>query len=1302
MSPIIKFTGENYFLWLEDAKIKLLENNLIQAATAGSSLKTNAPTVTTRSQAEVPPAPQVSTDEALINARAKFKILESIPFHLRRPEWAEPSTLAFEIWNTLANKYGTLNAEAIGQLRREFALTQWRNQQELPNLINKLERIKYQSTFADEKDHISEKELCVQLTLYYPQSWETKMTTIRADPDTQYDWSKLKTSLLREFRVRNTNQKNVEKPSTQKKGYNSYNEKQHKNSCDHCLAANRTKLVHTHATKDCRFMQSSNKTKPNDTKNVKGTIGKIANQSIDQLIIDTGASHHTTGNINFLYEVHDASYEGKLPYGSTVIANKCGKMDLNLMDGTIGTLENVYYNPIFHGTLISSPMMHKAGCSIQSDEDSLIIRDKERNVVIRGILTNGLYVANVVPVIYSNINFNQTTAKCSLNRLHQRLGHVNESVLRSVPNNTTQISFTGKLSDHCEICSVTKSHHLPYHQRDDEISIHPVGRLDFDMSGPHNPISITGHRFYVSAILQNSKFCFVTAMKTKSQAPQFIKTVTNWIFNRKNSYPSEFRSDNAPEFIKLQEYAGEHGIQYSLATPGAHNQNPNAERSIRTINEMASAILRDANMSNDYWSYAVEHVAYIRNRIPVAKLGYKTPYETLLGTKPTLKYLRRFGCRCYVLNPTNSTPKIGQKSTVARYLGNTSTAYIVELPDSRVIFSRDVTFNEEFPETNLTATPTLPFYDNDQSGDYSESDIINKTPEANFADESSDDEDNQSLYSDSSESNDEIFKIPELEQSNNILGRINMVLNTLETDTDDLDIPVSINEAIQKPQWKNALIAEINGLLQSNCLIPQFKAPSTRPITVKCIFTKKPSSSGIKYKARIVARGFLQKYGIDYFDTYAGVASTNSIRLIVALHACFGGELKHRDIKQAFLNGILKEEVFIKVKIDLNDMIKAINEKVYNPEGIYRLNKSLYGLKQAGNVWSEKLNEILSRAGFQRSITDPYFYHKTTNESKEFVVTYVDDIISLSINSQTDWTSEFKKENILINEVSLNDKLIGFEINLNEKSIQLSQTEYISYKANSFSLENAKYQSAPNIENLPGTFDAIDKLPYQKLMGSLQYAATCSRPDVAFVVAYMSRFNQKYGYSHFKASKTILKYLNSTKTKRITYERNSPPTDLLEIEAYSDSDFASSKDMSDKRRSVSGFLIMIQGGPIMWGSKRQTITASSAYEAELIAIHLCVKNILSLTNLLTELNINVKKPIVIKVDNQAAIKTLNGPVVNNDSKSLSVKIFSVKDHIKSGLINLKYVNTKDNVADMLTKSLDGVKLKKLTNLMNLK
>lgn len=313
-----------------------------------------------------------------------------------------------------------------------------------------------------------------------------------------------------------------------------------------------------------------------------------------------------------------------------------------------------------------------------------------------------------------------------------------------------------------------------------------------------------------------------------------------------------------------------------------------------------------------------------------------------------------------------------------------------------------------------------------------------------------------------------------------------MVLNTTDADSEDLDIPVSIKEAIQSPEWKNALIAEVKGLIQSNCLIPEIKTPSTKPISIKCIFTKKPSSSGLIFKARIVARGFLQKYGIDYFDTYAGVASTNSIRLIIALNACFGGRLKHYYIKQAFLNGILKEEVFVRIADDLNNLIRTINKKLYNPEGIYRLNKSLYGLKQAGNVWSEKLNEILTRAGFQRAITDPYFYHKTTNNSKEFIVTYVDDIISLSINSKTDWISEFKKENILINEVSLNDRLIGFEINLNENSIQLSQTEYLNSKAKSFSVENAKYQSAPTIDNLPKTFDTIENLPYQKLIGSLQ------------------------------------------------------------------------------------------------------------------------------------------------------------------------------------------------------------------------
>lgn len=728
----MKFSGENYHLWAEDAKIKLLEFNMIKAIQNEFFIKKK------EEESKKAFEDRLAENED-INATAKFKILDSIPFHLRDPKWAEANVSAYDIWTHLETQHGKLSTEAIGQLRREFAMTKWTNPSELPHVINKLERIQYQTTFSEQDVSISDKELCVQLTLYYPHNWETKMTQIRSDLAIQYNWSKLKEDLLREYKLRNLSNSHEKRSSnnhTQKKV--NTNEKP-KKSCEHCQKANRTKLVNTHDTKDCRFMKQSGNQKMTDTNNVKGTIGNIANQSTDQLIIDTGASHHTTGNINLLYDIRDASYEGKLPDGSTVVANKCGKTDLNLMNGTIGTLQNVYYNPTFYGTLISFPMMHKAGCSIKSDKNSLLIKDQETNVIIRGILTNGLYVANVVPVIYSRLNFNQTTTKCSLDRLHQRLGHVNESVLRSVPQNTTHISFTGKLSDHCEICSVTKSHHLPYHRHDDEISNHPVGRLDFDTSGPHNPTAITGHRFYVAAILQNSKFCFVQAMKTKSEAPQFVKSVTKWIYNMKNSYPSGFRSDNASEFLQLQEFADENGIEYSLATPGSHNQNPNAERSIRTINEMASALLRDANMPNEYWSYAVEHVAYIRNRIPVAKLGFKTPYEVLLGKKPTLKYLRRFGCRCYVLNPIKSNRKIGQKSLIARYLGNTSTAYIVELPDSKIIFSRDVTFNEEFPETNLTNTPASSFHDNDHSGNYTESGVRNTESDADFADQSSDD-----------------------------------------------------------------------------------------------------------------------------------------------------------------------------------------------------------------------------------------------------------------------------------------------------------------------------------------------------------------------------------------------------------------------------------------------------------------------------------------------------------------------------------------------------------------------------------
>lgn len=1292
MAPIIKFTGDNYHLWVEDAKIKLLERNLISAATDGSFL--------------APPDEALKMDDkssrernALhteMNATAKFKILESIPRHLRQPSWAEPKVSAYEIWSQLYNQYGGISLAQIGQCRREFALTKWKFHNELPQIMNRLERLQYQTSTAA-MGAISDQELCTQISLYYPPSWEVKMTQLRSDPTTLYNWSLLKPELLAEFQARNSYManNNINNSKSHKKPYSSNSAVQPKKHCDHCQAAGRTKTMNTHNSEDC-YIQNKGYKKKAENQPKTATIGNMGKFTQNSVIIDTGASIHTTHDKSFLYSIQDKPITTSLPNGSKITSTTCGKMDLLLADGSIGTLNNVYFNPRFQNTLLSFPLMHKVGCNISSKPGKIIISNSDNTPIIVGKLRKGLYISDSKPIIQGEINLNQSSPNCSINRLHQRLGHINEKTLKKVEPNVKQISITGKLDSHCEVCAITKSHHLPYHEQVDEPNNHPVGRLDFDTSGPHRHQSLEGNKYYIVAILKKFKFIFIKPLKTKAEGPDFIISVCNWIYNQKQTYPSEIRSDNASEYQKVENFANSKGIEYSYAAPEAHNQNPNAERIIRTINETASALLRDANVPLTYWDYAVQHVEYIKNRTPVNKANYKTPYELFFGNQPTLKYARRFGCRCYVILKTKQSQKIGDKSQVGRNLGNTKTSYIVELDDGKIIYSRDVTFNEDIPKFSYDSSTNDLFYDDDESSEYNPL----SDSQSNTSTQSSTSFTEDYLQPSLSDDDDEIYRIEEFETpKTRNFGQINLILNESE-DTAVNEIPMSISEALKIDNWKSAIIEELKGLLSKHCFSKFFGRPSTKPISIRCVFTKKNNQNRIKYKARIVARGFLQRYGIDYYDTYAGVASQQSIRLLFSLYACFGGSLHHYDIKQAFINGTLKEEVFVKFPKDLANLIGTLDPNLANHD-TFRLNRSLYGLKQAGNVWSEKLNHILTNSGFSNSKIDPYFYVYRNDNETEFLVTYVDDIINLKIKSSREWMKEFGKEDIKINEVPLNESLIGFHVLDQEDKLQLHQLNYIETKAREFSAENSKNQFAPVLENLPSASPDIAHVPYQGLIGSLQYAATCSRPDIAFATSYMARFNLGYLYQHYKAAKTILKYLYTTKDLKLTYNKSTANNQKLTIKAYSDSDFASSKDPNDKRRSVSGFLISIQNGPVSWSSKRQTITASSAYEAELIAAHLCVKQILTITNLLKELGIEYETPVKLLMDNQAAIKLLKGPVVTTDSKSLDVKIFSIKDHVESGLLFPEYVNTSENVADMLTKCLNPMKLKTLNELANI-
>jgi hypothetical protein len=257
------------------------------------------------------------------------------------------------------------------------------------------------------------------------------------------------------------------------------------------------------------------------------------------------------------------------------------------------------------------------------------------------------------------------------------------------------------------------------------------------------------------------------------------------------------------------------------------------------------------------------------------------------------------------------------------------------------------------------------------------------------------------------------------------------------------------------------------------------------------------------------------------------------------------------------------------------------------------------------------------------------------------------------------------------------------------KSVHLDQRAYIERMGARFGLADAKSEKLPLTPGInlskadaPVTKEEISQMsttPYRSIIGSLLYAGRGTRPDIAFGVSLLSRFNQAPGPKHWKAAKKLLRYLLSTPTMGLNY------TNLgsVQIEIFSDSDWGSDV---DTRRSVSGYIVKISNGPVSWLSRSQKTAALSSCEAEFLALNDAVKETLWLRHVLDELHVEYVSPITIKIDNQAAINLSKNAVNHQRTKHIDIRYFRIREEVENKRIRVEYVPTDQNISDLLTKA----------------
>jgi hypothetical protein len=505
--------------------------------------------------------------------------------------------------------------------------------------------------------------------------------------------------------------------------------------------------------------------------------------------------------------------------------------------------------------------------------------------------------------------------------------------------------------------------------------------------------------------------------------------------------------------------------------------------------------------------------------------------------------------------------------------------------------------------------------------------------------------------------------------------------------------PQKVYEALEDQDWLLAMHDELNNFERNKVwtLVERPKDKNVNIIGTKWIFKNKQDANGIvvRNKARLVAQGYTQKEGIDYGETFAPVARLESIRMLLAYASHHNFKLQQMDVKSAFLNGPLNELVYVKQPPGFEDP--------NFPNHVYKLDKALYGLKQAPRAWYEHLRELLVDRGFEVGVIDPTLFTKRVGGELFICQLYVDDIIFGSINKS--FNDEFAKLMTKEFEMSMMGELkyfLGFEIKQLQGGTFINQAKYTQDMLKRFELDQVKGAKTPmpttSQLDLDPNGKAVDQKVYRSMIGSLLYLCA-SRPDIMLSVGICARFQAAPKECHLVAVKRIFRYLVHTPNFGLWYPKGAS-FDLL---AYSDSDWAGDK---VERKSTSGSCHFLGRSLVCWSSKKQNCVSLSTTEAEYIAAASCCAQTLWMRQTLKDYGVTCDN-VPLLCDNESAIKIAHNPVLHSKTKHIEIRHHFIREHVNRGDINLSYVGTGAQLADIFTKPLDEARFRELRHELNI-
>lgn len=469
--------------------------------------------------------------------------------------------------------------------------------------------------------------------------------------------------------------------------------------------------------------------------------------------------------------------------------------------------------------------------------------------------------------------------------------------------------------------------------------------------------------------------------------------------------------------------------------------------------------------------------------------------------------------------------------------------------------------------------------------------------------------------------------------------------------------------------------------------------PGKKAISSRWVYKIKPGNAGSppRYKARLVARGFEQKDGIDFFETFAPVVRWETIRILIAIATHLNWPIHQLDVLTAFLNGILEEEVYLHQPLGF---IARGAEHL-----VCKLHKALYGLKQSPRAWYARLHQALLAWNLTQSASDPNLYFAHVKNHTIALLVYVDDI--LITGSHLSLITDLKQH--LHRSFSTKDlgpihKYLGVQFERNHTGSRMHQTDYAISILHLFNMQDCTPSYIPLPEGLTLSKDSatppVDASLYRMLVGKLLFL-TKTRPDITHAVSIVSRFMQAPQEAHLHAAKHILRYLRRYPDYGLFFKHGEENL----LQGYTDADYG--QDIDD-RISIGAYVFFLGSSPVSWNSKKQSSTSRSSCESEYRALAQCSCEAIWIRRLLEELKLQDNKPTQIFCDNQSSIKLCYNPVFHEKSKHFEIDYHFTRQKVENNTIKVDFISTQEQPADLLTKSLGRTKFEECRNRLHLR